>query len=121
MGRDNLRRDISDHLGEFAGMLVDKTYDAWRVGPRGIMERPPWSVVHAVIVILGLIGLGLLAWRRRWEAVPFIALVLVVSAWSALLIASPRRVIVILPVLAALAGMTVVWAVERLREQRTAP
>jgi hypothetical protein len=121
MGRDNLRRDIDDHLGEFAGMLVDKTYDAWRVGPRSIMERPPWSVVHAVIVILGLLGLGLLAWSRRWEAVPFTALVLAVSAWSALLIASPRRVIVILPVLAALAGMTVVWTVDRLRRLRAAP
>jgi 4-amino-4-deoxy-L-arabinose transferase-like glycosyltransferase len=118
MGRDNLRRDISDHTWEFAGMLVDKTYDAWRVGPREIMEKPPWSIVHKVTIVLGLIGLALLAWRRRWEAVPFAALVLAVSALSALLIASPRRVIVILPVLAALAGMTIVWLAERLRGLR---
>jgi dolichyl-phosphate-mannose-protein mannosyltransferase len=119
MGKQNLRDDISDHPGRFASMLVDKAYDAWRYGPRGIMRRPAWQVLHLVVVIGAIAGLLLLAWRRRWEALLIGLPMLAATATSALLIASPRRVTVILPLLSALAGAAAVWTAAWVRSRRS--
>jgi hypothetical protein len=115
MGRQNLSSDISDHPVDFAAMLAHKSYRAWREGPRKIMHSPAWKAFQKLLVALALVGLCVIALRRRWEALPIALLVLGVTATSALLIASPRRVIVILPLVAALAGVAVSWVVERAR------
>jgi hypothetical protein len=81
----------------------------------------PWWVLHALIVIFGLIGLVVLAIRRRWEAIVVALVALAATALSALLIASPRRVIVILPLIAAFAGVAVTWLMAWLREHRSRP
>ena len=52
----------------------------------------------------------MLAWRRRWEALLIGVVFLAITAISALLVASPRRVLVMLPLLAALAGSGAVFA-----------
>jgi hypothetical protein len=116
MGRDNLDANLSDDPVGFAGMLGRKAYRAWREGPRSFMHSPGWKAAQKVLVVLGLLGLGVLAARRRWEAIPVAVLLIGVTATSALLIASPRRVIVILPLVAALAGTGVSWLVQRARE-----
>jgi hypothetical protein len=115
MGRHNLSDDLSDQPLDFAGLLSRKAYRAWREGPRSIMHSTAWKAVQKALVLLGLLGLCILALRRRWEAVPIVLLVIGVTATSALLIASPRRVIVILPVVGALAGTGISWLVERAR------
>lgn len=115
MGRENLDNDLADPLG-FSAMLARKVDRAWREGPRKIMKSDGWVAVQRTLLLLGLLGLCVLALRRRWEAVPIALLLIGVMATSALLIASPRRVIVILPVVAALAGTGVSWMVERTRE-----
>jgi Dolichyl-phosphate-mannose-protein mannosyltransferase len=115
MGRENLRSDISDHPLGFAGMLARKSYRAWREGPRKVMESWGWKAAQKGLVLLALLGLVVLAARRRWEALPIALLLIGVTATSALLIASPRRVIVILPAIAALAGTGASWLVERAR------
>ncbi len=115
MGRDNLDQNLSDDPAGFAGMVGRKAYRAWREGPRSIMHSTGWKAAQKVLVVLGLLGLGVLAVRRRWEAVPVAVLLIGVTATSALLIASPRRVIVILPLVAALAGTGVSWLVQRAR------
>jgi hypothetical protein len=114
MGRDNLDNDLSDLPG-FGAMLARKTYRAWREGPRPIMHSTAWKAAQKVLVGLALLGLCVLALTRRWEAIPLALLALLVTAASALLIASPRRVIVILPAVAALAASAVTWAAGRVR------
>ena len=47
----------------------------------------------------------MLAWQRRWEALLLGAILLAVTAIGALLVASPRRVLVMMPLVAALAGV----------------
>jgi hypothetical protein len=115
MGRHNLSDDLSDDPVGFSAMIARKAYRAWREGPRKIMHSSAWKAAQKGLVLLGLLGLCVLAIRRRWEAVPFALLVIGVTATSALLIASPRRVIVILPATAALAGTGISWLVERAR------
>jgi hypothetical protein len=62
-----------------------------------------------VLLGLGLLGLGLLAYLRRWEALLIGAVFLAITLISALLVASPRRVLVLIPLLAACAGTAAVW------------
>jgi 4-amino-4-deoxy-L-arabinose transferase-like glycosyltransferase len=118
MGKENLRHDLSDHPGRFAEMLSDKTYDAWRYGPRAIMRRPVWAALHLAVVLGGLAGFLLLAWRRRWEALLIGLLLLGATATSTLLIASPRRVTLMVPLLSALAGAAAVWTATWVRSHR---
>ncbi len=118
MGRDNIDRYASKHPNDFGAMLARKAYRAWREGPRSIMHSSFWKGFQKALALFGLLGLGVLAFRRRWEALPLALLVLTTTATSALLIASPRRVLVILPAVAALAGAGLVWLAERARALR---
>jgi 4-amino-4-deoxy-L-arabinose transferase-like glycosyltransferase len=125
MGREQLWDDIGEEPLEYAGFLATKVGRIWSHGPREVMRQPLWEALHWALLALGLLGLALLAWRRRWEALVIAVLFLAITAISALLVASPRRVLVMLPLLAALAGVGAVWlwelaAARRLRA-RPAP
>jgi 4-amino-4-deoxy-L-arabinose transferase-like glycosyltransferase len=109
MGREQLWDDISEEPLEFAGFLATKVGRIWSHGPRDIMREPLWEALHWALVAFGLLGLAALAWRRRWEALLLAAVLLSITALSAVLVASPRRVLVMLPLVAALAGVGAVW------------
>jgi hypothetical protein len=110
MGREQLWDDISEEPLEFAGFVASKVGRTWSHGPRDVMRQPLWEALHWALVAFGLLGLAALAWRRRWEALVLAAVLLSITALSALLVASPRRVLAMLPLVAALAGVGVVWA-----------
>lgn len=105
MGRKNLEDDITQEPIRFAGMLVDKAYESWTDAARTVMEREPWRVLQLAVIVLSLLGLAVLAVRRRFEAAILGLVLAYMTAVGALLIASPRRELVVLPVLAALAGV----------------
>jgi hypothetical protein len=109
MGKDQLWDDVSAEPLEFAGFVAAKVGRIWSHGPREVMRAPLWEALHWALVGLGLLGLCLLAWRRRWEALVLATVFFGITALSALLVASPRRVLVMLPLVAALAGVGAVW------------
>jgi hypothetical protein len=109
MGKEQLWDDISEEPGEYAGFVATKVGRIWSHGPRDVMREPGWEVLHWALVALGLLGLAILAWRRRWEALLLGTIFLAITAISALLVASPRRVLVLVPLLAALAGAALSW------------
>ena len=109
MGREQLWDDVSAEPLEYAGFLATKIGRVWSHGPRQIMREPVWEALHWALLAVGLLGLGVLAWRRRWEALVIATVFLAITAISALLVASPRRVLVMLPLLAACAGYGAVW------------
>jgi hypothetical protein len=109
MGKEQLWDDISEHTGEYAGFLATKVGRIWSHGPRDVMREPVWEVMHWLLVVFGLLGLALLAWRRRWEALLLATILLAITALSALLVASPRRVLVLVPLLAALAATALAY------------
>jgi hypothetical protein len=119
MGREQLWEDVSERPLEFAGFLATKVGRIWSHGPREVMRKPGWEALHWALVGLGLLGLGVLAWRRRWEALVLGTVFLSITALSALLVASPRRVLVMLPLVAALAGAAATWLWSRLSPGRT--
>lgn len=113
MGREQLWDDLSEEPLEFAGFVAAKVGRIWSHGPRNVMREPLWQALHWALVALGLVGLGVLAWRRRWEALVLATVFLGITALSALLVASPRRVLVMLPLVAALAGVAATWLWQR--------
>jgi 4-amino-4-deoxy-L-arabinose transferase-like glycosyltransferase len=109
MGREQLWDDISEEPLEYAGFVATKVGRIWSHGPRDVMREPTWELLHWALVAFGLIGLAVLALQRRWEALLLATVFVAITAISALLVASPRRVLVMMPLVAALAGVGAVW------------
>jgi hypothetical protein len=114
MGKEQLWDDVSEEPVEYAGFVAKKVWRIWSHGPRDVMREPGWEVLHWVLAALGLLGLAILAWKRHWEALLLGTIFLAITAISALLVASPRRVLVMVPLLAALASVAMAWVAMRL-------
>jgi hypothetical protein len=119
MGREQLWDDVSGEPLEYAGFVAAKVGRIWSHGPRAVMREPGWEALHWALVGLGLLGLAVLAWRRRWEALVLATIFVSITALSALLVASPRRVLVMVPLVAALAGVAAPGLGGRLSPGRT--
>jgi hypothetical protein len=105
MGRERLWDDLAERPLSYAGFLAAKVGRIWSHGPRDVMREPLWEALHWALVALGLLGLAVLAWQRRWEALLIGVVLIAITATGALLVASPRRLLVAIPLLAALAGV----------------
>jgi len=114
MGKEELWDDIGEEPVEYAGFVATKVWRIWSHGPRDVMREPAWEVLHWLLVGFGLLGLAILAWRRRWEALLLGTIFLAITAISALLVASPRRILVLIPLLGPLAALSIAWASARL-------
>jgi len=110
LGRQNLEDGLTDEPLRFAGMMGTKSYETWTDAARGVMLNQPWRTLQLAIVALSLAGLAVLAWRRRFEGLVAAIVLLYMTAVGALLISSPRRELVVLPLLTALAGSGLVEA-----------
>ncbi|HWC47414.1 MAG TPA: hypothetical protein VG448_00835 [Solirubrobacterales bacterium] len=109
MGKEQLWDDVSDHTGEYAGFVATKVGRIWFHPARDVMRGFPWIVLQWALVLFGLLGLAILAWQRRWEALLLATIFLAITLISALLVASPRRVLVMVPLLASLASASCAW------------
>jgi hypothetical protein len=119
MGREQLWRDVTEEPLEYAGFVASKIGAIWSHGPRDVMRKPIWEALHWALVAFGLLGLVLLGRQRRWEALLLATVFLSITAISALLVASPRRVLVMMPLVAALAGVGAVWLATTSRSRRS--
>ena len=81
------------------------------------MDEIPWRLLQLGLLIAALGGLAVLAFERRFEALVLGLILLYVTAVAALLISSPRRALITLPLVAALAGVGITWVVSFSRER----
>jgi 4-amino-4-deoxy-L-arabinose transferase-like glycosyltransferase len=114
MGRERLWDDVSEQPAPYLGFLASKLWLIWGHGPRDVMHTPVWAAFHWLLLALGLLGLGMLGYGRRWEATLLGTVLLAATAIGLLLVASPRRALVTLPLLAALAGTGATFAADSL-------
>jgi 4-amino-4-deoxy-L-arabinose transferase-like glycosyltransferase len=118
MAKEQLWDAVSEEPLEYAGFVARKVARIWSHGPRAVMREPGWELVHWLLVAFGLAGLIVLAKQRRWEALLLASIFLAITAVSGLLVASPRRVLVMLPLVAALAGVGATWLVDKVADRR---
>jgi 4-amino-4-deoxy-L-arabinose transferase-like glycosyltransferase len=121
MGRERLWDDVSEQPLEYLGFLGKKLWLIWGHGPRDVMHEPFWAVFHWLLLAFGLLGLAVLAHRRSWEALLIGTVLLAATAIGLLLVASPRRALVTVPLLAALAGTGAAWVGARLNSRLPVP
>jgi 4-amino-4-deoxy-L-arabinose transferase-like glycosyltransferase len=117
MGRERLWDEVSERPLEYAGFVAAKVWRAWSRGPRDAMEAPGWRAFQLALAALALLGLALLVRRHPREALLLGVLLAAVTAIVALLVASPRRVLVALPLVAALAGVGLAGAANAARRR----
>jgi 4-amino-4-deoxy-L-arabinose transferase-like glycosyltransferase len=118
MGREQLWDDVSEEPLEYAGFVATKIARIWSHGPRSVMREPRWELLHWALVAFGLVGLIVLALQRRWEALLLATIFVAITVISALLVASPRRVLVMMPLVAALAGTGISWLATAMQPNR---
>ena len=116
VGRENLVHWATGEPRAFGQMLAGKIAHMWN-GAGAPGERPLGAALHFTVLAFGLAGLALLAWRRRWEVLPILALLCGISLIGGLLLAGTRRNLPVMPLVIALAGVSALAAAEWMRER----
>jgi 4-amino-4-deoxy-L-arabinose transferase-like glycosyltransferase len=112
IGRENAQRYLTEQPADFAAMVAGKMWHMWHGS--GAAGRSTYGTVFQFSVLaLGLAGLVLLAVRRRWEFFLLAALLVGVTVIGGLLLAGTRRNVTLMPLVMALAGMTVFVLAQR--------
>ncbi len=118
VGRENLNQYLADDPVGYAGMTVRKVWRMWSSGIGEAMSSTPGRVIQVLLVLAGVAGLVLLAWRRRWEAIAVGLPILMVTAIGAATLAPPRRNEILMTLVLPLAAIAFAEAVSRLSESR---
>jgi hypothetical protein len=123
IGRQQLFHYLGHQPLDYMTMLVRKTGRMWDQGVGPTMDSAAGRLVQRLVVLLGLGGLAILAWRRRWwELAAFAVPIALVTAVGAVTLASTRRNEVLMVLVIPLAAAVVTWACaqarQRLRDRR---
>jgi hypothetical protein len=113
-GRENLEQAITEQPLDLTAMMGRKVWRMWRSGSGPGMDGVAPEILHASLCLLGLGGLVLLAVRRRPEALVIGLLVVGITAIGAVLLASTRRNLILMPIVISLAGVAVAWLAAQL-------
>jgi hypothetical protein len=105
---------------DLAEFLAKKAARVWVFGARRIMERPGWKLFHWALMTLALIGLIVGLVRRRFDFIVIATILIVVTAIQAIFVASPRRTLLLMPLVCSLAGFGAIWLWSTAKE-RLAP
>jgi len=118
IGKENFREYIQDDPISYAGMTLRKIGRMWGTGIGEAMSSPLGSLLQKILVLAGLAGLMLLAWRKRWETIPVAIPIVVVTAVGALTLAPPRRneilMTLVLPLAAVALAEAAAWIAGRI-------
>ncbi len=91
------------------GFVAGKAWLAWTGPARGVMSWPLWRALQILLLIAAAIGLVIGLLRRLPDAVLYATIFAVVTVIQMTFIASPRRTLILVPELSALAGFGVTW------------
>jgi 4-amino-4-deoxy-L-arabinose transferase-like glycosyltransferase len=109
IGRENFRKYVREEPIEYAGMVVTKMWNVWRRGSGPTMRGSGWIAFHYALLALAVVGLAVLAWRRRWEVLVIGLLIAGITVLGGLLLAVPRRNVPLMPLVLTLAAVGGAW------------
>src|SRR6266516_188550 len=109
IGRENFRKYFSERPFAYTKMVLTKMWNVWRRGSGPTMRAPGWIAFHYAIMALAVIGLGVLAMRRRWEGLLLALLIGGITVLGGLLLAVPRRNVPLMPLVLTLAAAGAAW------------
>jgi hypothetical protein len=109
IGRENFRKYFGERPVAYMRMVATKMWNVWRRGSGPTMRGSGWIVFHYALLALGLTGLGVLTYRRRFETIPLGLLIGGITLLGGLLLAVPRRNVPLIPLVLALAAAGAVW------------
>jgi hypothetical protein len=109
MGRHAYVENLIHRPVDLAEFLAKKAARVWVFGARRIMERPGWKLFHWALMTLALIGLLVGLVRREFDFIVVATMLIVVTAIQAIFVASPRRTLLVLPLVCSLAGVGAIW------------
>jgi hypothetical protein len=115
MGIDAYADALTGQPLDLASFLARKVWFALTDPGRTVMRHAVWRAFQIALLLAALAGLAIGVARRSFDVWAIAAVVLAITALQAIFIASPRRTLVLLPLLGALAGAGLVWLAERLR------
>jgi 4-amino-4-deoxy-L-arabinose transferase-like glycosyltransferase len=106
------KEDFSKYFGEdplgYLGMTARKIGRMWSSGVGEFMATTPGRVIQIVLVLLGIAGLVLLGFARRWwETLCLAAPIVLVTVVGAITLAAPRRNEILMTLIFPLAGLAV--------------
>lgn len=113
LGKDNFNEYLGDDPVGYAGMTVRKVWRMWSSGIGEAMSSPVGRIVQLLLVLAGIAGLSLLAWRRRWEAIAIALPIVTVTAVASLTLAPPRRNEILMMLVLPLVGVALDALVNR--------
>ncbi|MGA7398211.1 MAG: phospholipid carrier-dependent glycosyltransferase [Solirubrobacterales bacterium] len=123
IGKENFEKYIKEDPLGYAGMTVRKVGRMWGTGIGEAMSSPLGSLIQKILVLAGLAGLILLAWKRRWETIPVAIPIVVVTAVGAATLAPPRRneilMTLVLPLAAVALAEAAAWIAGRINRDET--
>jgi hypothetical protein len=110
IGKDQLFDYLGEEPLDYGAMLARKVGRMWSSGVGPAMSSTLGKIAQLILVALGLVGLALLAVRRRMEAVVLALPIVVITAIGALTLASNRRNEVLMTLVFPLVGVALVRA-----------
>lgn len=106
IGRQNFSMWFGEHPVGYAEMTVRKVGRMWSSGVGAAMATTLGRVVQVLLVLLGIAGLVLLGFRRRWwETLCLAAPIVLVTVVGAASLAAPRRNEILMTLIFPLAGL----------------
>jgi 4-amino-4-deoxy-L-arabinose transferase-like glycosyltransferase len=119
IGKQNFSRWFGEHPLGYLGMTARKVGRMWSSGVGEFMDSGLGRALQIILVLLGIAGLVLLAFRRRWwETLCLSAPIVLVTAVGAVSLAAPRRNEILMTLIFPLVGLALSAAASALSSGR---
>ena len=119
IGKENFSKYFDEDPIGYAGMTVRKVGRMWSSGVGSFMSTTLGRAIQILVVLLGIAGLVLLAFRRRWwETLALATPIVLVTVVGAASLAAPRRNEILMTLIIPLAALALTSAASALSSSR---
>jgi 4-amino-4-deoxy-L-arabinose transferase-like glycosyltransferase len=119
IGKENFSKYFGEDPLGYLGMTARKIGRMWSSGVGEFMDSGAGRAIQIVLVLLGIAGLVLLGFARRWwEALCLAAPIVLVTVVGAISLAAPRRNEILMTLIFPLAGLALSTAAAALSSGR---